>query len=143
MIPFFHYQQQLVAATLDDFSANSALSGYAGGEYGATPDTWRAATIEFLFLNMKAGFIRVLPVQTIYAQSSPEDVRELLRNGDEARGRDATIVWNSVFFEATDTLRTLVRSRGLGSWESLQAGIDPLFEKDVKSAYASIKLGSN
>lgn len=116
-------QKQIITASLDDFSPNSALSNTHGGQDGNTPHIWREAVLEFIHDMLIAGLIAPLPGQENYQKKSAEEIVKMLRSGDAENGFDAEFTWNVIYFTGTEKLSQLLQDLKLNSWESMNFGL--------------------
>src|SRR5471030_567613 len=110
------YQNQLIIASLDDFSPNATLSTYRGGQDGGSYDVWHQAVIEFLCVNIKLGFIEATHRPEIRAGYDVQKLENMLLNVDEATNLDASILWNVLYFNGTKKLIETVEKFNLRSW---------------------------
>ena len=110
------YQNQLVVASLDDFSPNATLSAYLGGQDGGNYDVWHQAVIEFLCVNIKAGFIEATHRPEIRAGYDVQKLESMLLNGDGAKNMDSLTLWNVLYFNGTEKLIKSVEEFNLRSW---------------------------
>ena len=110
------YQNQLIVASLDDFSPNATLPMYRGGQDGGNYDVWHQAVIEFLCVNIKFGFIEATHRPEIRAGYDVQKLENMLLNGDEVANMDASILWNVLYFNGTRKLIEAVEKFNLRTW---------------------------
>jgi hypothetical protein len=110
------YQRQLIVASLDDFTPNSTLPNYLGGQDGGSHDAWRQAVVEFLCENARYGFIEATHRPEIHAGYDVQKLEDLLLNGDKAKNIDPLILWNILYFNGTERLIKAVERFGLRDW---------------------------
>jgi hypothetical protein len=113
-------QQQLIVAVLDDFCANAALPHLHGGQFGGTPDLWRASVVRFLDESLRAGLIEVLPTDSRHSQQSATEICRLLMDGKAEKGLAPALVWEAVYFQGTEKLRGILRELQLDNWEAMK-----------------------
>ncbi|MGB8842194.1 MAG: hypothetical protein WCC64_14130 [Aliidongia sp.] len=113
------HQRQLILACLDDFTPNSTLQDYVGGQFGNDTHLWRSAVIDFIYQNMKRDLIMVLPCQQQYSEKNCNEIKELLLNGDRDNGIELLVVWNILYFQGTEKLKKITNHFCLDNWNSL------------------------
>ena len=118
-------QEQLIYAVLDEFTPNDALPQLHGGEYGSTPELWRDTVIEFVRVMLEAGLIAPVGGEDGYADSSFEEIINMLRFGDPENGFDTESFWCVIQFFGTEKLRKLMGDLGLASWDKLHTELSP------------------
>jgi hypothetical protein len=115
------YQRQLIVASLDDFSPNSTLPNYLGGQYGLSSEIWRQAVVEFLCINVKCGFIEATHRPEIHTGYDIQQLEDMLLNGDRAKNIDSLILWNGLHFNGTTNLIEMVEKFDLRNWSCVNS----------------------
>jgi hypothetical protein len=110
------YQRQLIIASLDDFTPNSTLGGFCGGQYGANADCWRSAVINFLCKCFYFELIELTHRSGINERHDVSALRNLLIYGDVENGMSVDVLWNALYFNGTKKLIEAVQSCGLHGW---------------------------
>ncbi|MFZ6759279.1 hypothetical protein ACO0K9_18905 [Undibacterium sp. Ji50W] len=119
-------QRQIISANLDDFSANAMLPNVHGGQYGVTPQKWRADVISLTYSMLAAGLIAPLPGLEAYHGKSFEEIRRVLQHGDSENGFDVDLVWDVIHFAGTKKLHELLEKLHLDSWQAMRAELSPV-----------------
>lgn len=119
--PESDYQRQLIVASLDDFTPNATLPNFLGGQFGATPENWRRAVVNFLCLNVNCGLIEATHRPEISAHDSARFLAELLSNGDVGNNIPVDVLWDVLYFNGTGELKKIVESVGMCSWNSISS----------------------
>lgn len=112
------YQKQLIVASLDDFTPNSTLVNFCGGQYGPESDQWREAVIEFLCKNLRCGLVELTHRPEISAKRDVAALKNLLLVGDVESRLDASTLWDVLYFNGTTKLISIIDSVGLRNWDS-------------------------
>jgi hypothetical protein len=122
-------QQQLIVAALDDFCANAALPHLYGGQFGDTPNLWRAAVVQFLSESLTAGLVEVLPGEVRYRQKGAIEICRLLTEGDIENGLSSDEVWQVIYFQGTEKLRGILKEFQLDNWDAMKTEVSMHLEQ--------------
>ncbi len=125
-------QRQLIYLALDDSCPNDMLSGVSGGQYGPTPEQWKANVVLLIRTLLERKFIVALPGDG-YEKLSPREIVDLLTDGNRRLHLEKDLLWNCIWFTGTSQLETLLRSHGLLDWSAL--------ERPFKSAVVGAAVG--
>ncbi|WP_133117894.1 hypothetical protein [Burkholderia ubonensis] len=136
--PEIDYQKQLIVSGLDDFSPNAALSQVLGGQFGSNSELWRQAVIEFLCINVRANLLECTNRKEISGDAGAILLRELLNFGDKKNNIDSEIIWNVLYFSATQNLECMLNKFQLNSWDSLNQGVNFNFIKALREIYCEV-----
>ena len=128
------YQRNLIAASLEDISGVSILSGWCGGQYGANQDKWRNAVSRFVFRNYSSGLIGcvnpdIYKIKDIMKFSKEYETLEV--DGNE----ESLVLWNGVIYSNTKKLDELIERYGLGDWRYLDFDVNHDFMSEIISIY--------
>ena len=118
-------QEQLIYAVLDEFTPESVVPQSHENEYDKTPILWREDVVEFITVMLKAGLIAPVGGEDGYADSSFEEIINMLRFGDPENGFDTESFWCVIQFFGTEKLRKLMGDLGLASWDKLHTELSP------------------
>ena len=111
-------QRQLIFLGLDDSCPNSMLSEVAGGQSGPTPDQWKASVVSLIKVLLERKLIIALPGDG-YEALTPQEIVDLLANGNPRLQLEPDLLWNCIWFEGTSELAVLLKSHGLLDWNAL------------------------
>ncbi|WP_147432314.1 hypothetical protein [Pararobbsia silviterrae] len=117
--PAIDYQQQLIFASLDDFTPNDALSNYLGGQFGWNTEIWRQAVIEFLCINIKCELIELTHHAIVMARSKSTSLKDLLIHGDPTNNISIDILWNALYFNGTSKLTKILEDLDMHNWNAI------------------------
>ncbi|WP_155630630.1 hypothetical protein [Burkholderia cepacia] len=131
-------QKQLIVSGIDDFSPNAALPRVFGGQFGSSPEKWRAAVVEFLCINVRVGLLRCVNRKEISGEDGEVLLRGLLNFGDKERGVDAEMVWSILYFSSTPKMDGILQSLGLNSWDALNQGVSQQFIEILRGLYSRV-----
>ncbi|MCA8118876.1 hypothetical protein LGN07_09130 [Burkholderia cepacia] len=132
------YQKQLIVSGLDDFSPNATLPYIFGGQFGSSPEKWRAAVIEFLCINVRVGLLECVNRKDISGENGGMILRGLLNFGDKERSMDAEVVWNILYFSSTPNMDGILQSLDLNSWGALNQGVNHQFCEILRGLYSRV-----
>ncbi|WP_131723363.1 MULTISPECIES: hypothetical protein [Burkholderia] len=131
-------QKQLIVSGIDDFSPNAALPHVFGGQFGSSPEKWRAAVVEFLCINVRVGLLRCVNRKEISGEDSEVLLRGLLNFGDKEKRVDAEMVWSILYFSSTPKMDGILQSLGLNSWDALNQGVSQQFVEILRGVYSRV-----
>ncbi|TKC81420.1 hypothetical protein FAZ69_27700 [Trinickia terrae] len=133
--PANDYQQQLIVAGLDDFTPNAALPNFWGGQYGANPEVWKQAVLDFLCINLRCGLIEATHRPEISQHRDVQALKVILTQGDMENGLPADIVWDVLYFNGTEMLNAMLEGANMRTWDALALGPDSRFITELTSLY--------
>ncbi|MBY4712157.1 hypothetical protein LGN20_04010 [Burkholderia cepacia] len=129
------YQRQLIVSGIDDFSPNAALPHVFGGQFGSSPEKWRAAVVEFLCINVRVGLLECVNRKEMSGENGEVLLRRLLSFGDKERSMDVELVWSILYFSSTPKMDGILQSLGLNSWDALNQGVSRQFFEILRGLY--------
>ena len=129
------YQRQLIFSGLDDFSPNAALPHVYGGQFGPSPDLWRHEVVAFLCVNVRGGLLEMFYRRDILADGGIDQLKNILTAGDKESHFDVEIIWNALYFSATEKLDEILDRFELRSWEALKLDLNPGFIAELRGCY--------
>jgi hypothetical protein len=138
--PSAEYQQQLIVASLDDFTPNAALPNYLGGQFGAQAEAWKCGVIDFLCINVKCGLIEATHRPEVADRRDVLALRKLLKDGDEKNHMPVDILWNALYFNGTVKLSALLDKEGMRTWEAVKLGPHPDLISKLVELYKNFAL---
>lgn len=130
------YQKQLIVSGLDDFSPNAALPRVFGGQFGSSPEKWKAAVVEFLCINVRVGLLECVNRKEVSGEIGEVVLRELLNFGDKEKNMDPEIIWNILYFSSTPNMDGILQSLDLNSWDALNQGVSRQFCEILRGLYS-------
>ncbi|MBH9682597.1 hypothetical protein [Burkholderia cepacia] len=132
------YQKQLIVSGLDDFSPNAALPRVFGGQFGTSPEKWKAAVVEFLCINVRVGLLECVNRKEISGEVGEVVLRELLNFGDKEKNMDPEILWNILYFSSTPNMDGILQSLDLNSWDALNQEVSRQFCEILRGLYSKV-----
>lgn len=137
------YQDSLIYACLDDFAALSAMHGLYGGQDGTRGNEWVRTTVDFIYRNLEAKLIEVVPQQHQFRKMSPNKLcKNLIRSspieGDLGKNDD---MWETLFFKGTAALELMVTKYQLLDWKYFRSPIHPEFLAELSRLYEQYGVG--
>lgn len=133
--PANDYQQQLIVASLDDFTPNAALPNFMGGQFGPTPESWKQEVIAFLCANIECGLIEATHRPEIATDRDIHALRSLLTEGDVENDIPVDILWNALYFNGTDKLKVMLEAVNMRCWEAVTLGPNLHLIADLENLY--------
>ncbi|WP_413197064.1 hypothetical protein [Pararobbsia alpina] len=133
--PEIDYQQQLLFASLDDFTPNAALPNYRGGQYGPDHDGWRRGVVDFICLNVACGLLVPTHRGDLVRNRGDDAIRNVLLHGDANAQMPVDTLWNALYFNATAALSSLVDRHNMRNWQSIEVDVDPDFIASLVDFY--------
>jgi hypothetical protein len=135
MINFdINVQNQLILAAMDDFTPNSALPNYKGGQFGENSGEWKSAVIDFIYYSMENNLIIALSGYEGYHLLGPDQIRCILMDGDVINGFDVSYLWDIIHFTGSPKLKRLLCQLKLGNWEAVNSNLCMELEIALKSS---------
>jgi hypothetical protein len=140
VFPSADYQQQLIVASLDDFTPNATLPNYLGGQFGSQADAWKHAVIDFLCVNVKCGLIEATHRPEIAERHDASMLRKLLNDGDEKNKLSVDVLWNALYFNGTKKLSKFLADENMRTWEAVKLEPHPHLISKLIELYKNYDL---
>ena len=116
----FSYQNSLIFAALDDFSASDLLGGVHGGQFGGEMSAWKSAVICFLRRNTFSELIAF----RISVDEKFLGVHEMLNLFSNSDPNINPEVWIGIQFHGTERLRSIIATHGMLGWEHVKSPVN-------------------
>ncbi|RUO31144.1 hypothetical protein [Aliidiomarina soli] len=126
------YQSTLIYSCLENFNVVDAMGGYAGGQYAKDNSLWWAASVEFLYRNLKSGLLEVDTCPDGLSYEGPENLcRHYMNLGPSQNDRSMYI-----YFVASKALMQLVSKYSMMDWKCVNTRLNRAFFEVVLHIYA-------